>query len=98
MKTKQHVNKSSQQKGFFAAHGLCPANRAELRAEIFCPAAPAHYFCKSSYAPATRQATTVLPAFARSCFADAELCREEKKQKSLPRHREALKYLLGLVI
>jgi hypothetical protein len=41
LKKQKQVNKSSQQKGFFAAHGLCPANRAEPRAGIFCPAAPA---------------------------------------------------------
>ncbi|MGY3214092.1 hypothetical protein [Mucilaginibacter sp. HD30] len=27
LKNKQHVNKSSQQEGFFAAPGLCPANQ-----------------------------------------------------------------------
>jgi hypothetical protein len=75
----QSNQKSSRQKGFFAAPGLCPANRAEPRAGIFCPTSFAHClrFCKISYAPATHEATIVLPAFARSCFADAG-----KKKKS----------------
>jgi hypothetical protein len=52
----QSNQRSSQQKGFFAAQCLCPANQSEPRAGIFCPASPAHFhlFCKSSYAPATR--------------------------------------------
>jgi hypothetical protein len=67
--------KSSQQKCFFAARGLSPANRAEPRA-----AKPYLYFVRSiSHASArfanaltAAQATIVLPAFARSCSADGE--------------------------
>jgi hypothetical protein len=65
--------RSSQQRGFFAAHGLYPANQVKPRAAIFCPAiAPAcPRFSKSCYAPAAAQATIVLPDFARSLSADA---------------------------
>jgi len=66
------VNNSSRQKGFFAAHGLCPANRAEPRLESFAllRSLIAPRFSKISYALATLKATIVLPAFALSCFAD----------------------------
>jgi hypothetical protein len=68
----QSNQKSSRQKGFFAAPGLCPANQPEPRAGIFCPTAfaLAPRFCKIFYALATLKAIIVLPAFARSCFAD----------------------------
>jgi len=35
------MNKSSQQKCFFAAQGLCPANRTEPGLQLFCSASPA---------------------------------------------------------
>jgi hypothetical protein len=60
--------------GFFAARGLCPANKAEPRAAKSCPTAfalaPASG--KYCYALATLQATIVLPAFARSGAAERE--------------------------
>ncbi|TSD63969.1 hypothetical protein FFF34_015515 [Inquilinus sp. KBS0705] len=54
IKKNQKIN---QQKGFFAALGLCPAKRAKPRAGIFCPASLAHSygFSKISYALASAQ-------------------------------------------
>jgi len=74
-KKQKTTNKSSQQKGFFAAHSLCPANPAEPRA-----AKPHLHFVRSlsplqvrfANAPPTAQATIVLPAFARSLSADGK--------------------------
>jgi hypothetical protein len=45
--------KSSQQKGFFAARGLCPANQAKTRAVKFCPAVARSglRFCKKLLCP-----------------------------------------------
>jgi hypothetical protein len=71
----QSNQKSSQQKCFFAAQGLYPANQAKPRA-----AKPYLHFVRSlpqasdkvRYAPATALPTIVLPTFARSCSADGE--------------------------
>jgi hypothetical protein len=64
------TKRSSQQKGFFAAQGLCPANSAKPGLEtiahslIACPSA------NIPYALQPHMATIVLPDFARSCSAD----------------------------
>ncbi|WP_221283380.1 hypothetical protein [Mucilaginibacter lappiensis] len=66
--------KSSHQKCFFAAQGLCPANRTEPGLQLFCPTLFALFPTlqqKLANAPAT-QASIVLPAFARSCSADGK--------------------------
>jgi hypothetical protein len=64
--------KSSQQRGFFAARGFCPANQVKPRAVKFCPAIAPTW-------PALQQKITmpfrthrppVLPDFARSLSAD----------------------------
>jgi len=66
----QSNQKSSQQKGFFAAQGLYPANHSKPRAANYCPKA-AHAQCcgKICYALPTHKATIVLPDFIRSCSA-----------------------------
>jgi hypothetical protein len=66
----QSNQKSSQQKGFFAALGFCAAKLAKPRLESIA-------LLRSLLPPASAkvpmpcrpQATIVLPAFARSCFA-----------------------------
>jgi hypothetical protein len=76
--------KGFQQKCFFAAQGLSPANRAEPRAAIilryFVPTFP-RASAKTCYAPATAPPTIVLPAFARSCSADRK---KNKKNQGNP--------------
>jgi len=66
--------KSSQQKGFFAAQGLCAANQAKPGLLYFYPAIathPAFTLLQKSAMPAiTHRATIVLPDFARSCSTD----------------------------
>jgi hypothetical protein len=66
------VNNAFQQKGFFAARGLCPANQAKPGLQNLAPLAFAlcHRFGKYCYALAAAQATIVLPDFIRSCSAD----------------------------
>ena len=66
------TKKSSQQKGFLAAPGLCPANQAKPRAAKHLP-----YFVRSKpalrkhcYALSAHMPTIVLPDFARSGSAD----------------------------
>jgi hypothetical protein len=62
--------KSSQQKCFFAALGLCPANQAKPGLLPFHAASLAHSprFSKKPLCPAiTHKATIVLPDFIRSC-------------------------------
>ncbi|MGN8071469.1 hypothetical protein [Mucilaginibacter sp. SG564] len=72
--------KSSQQKCFFAAHGLCPAKRTGPRAAIILPdfvrSSPALQQ-KLANALAIARAYIVLPAFARSLSADG------KKKKAM---------------
>jgi hypothetical protein len=60
--------KSSQQRGFFAAHGLCPANQVKPRAVIFLPPSlhKAQRFSKKLLCPACAQPSSVLPDFTRS--------------------------------
>jgi len=73
-KKRQRIT-SSQQKCFFAAQGLCPANQPEPRAAIILPNFVRTLACasaKTCYAPATAPPTIVLPAFARSLSADGE--------------------------
>jgi hypothetical protein len=56
-------------------HRPLPRNRQNHGPEIFCLLRPRWPLAsaKVSNAPAARKASIVLPAFARSCFADAEL-------------------------
>jgi hypothetical protein len=74
----QSNQKSSRQKGFFAHQAFALQTMQNHGLESFAPLAFAHSprFSKISYAPAAHKATIVLPAFARSCFADTG---EEKK-------------------
>jgi hypothetical protein len=63
--------KSSQQRGFFAAHGLCPANQVKPRAVIFLPRFRSHKAnasAKSYYAPPCTQACSF------TCFHPKLIC------------------------
>ncbi|MFD0748759.1 hypothetical protein ACFQZS_01310 [Mucilaginibacter calamicampi] len=64
--------KSSQQRGFFAAHGLCPANQVKPRAVKFCPAvAPTWPTLQQKITmPLPTHGPSVFPAFIRSLSAD----------------------------
>ena len=64
--------KGFQQKGFFAAQGLCPANQPKPRAAKCCPTsfALAHASANIAMPLPAHMATIVLPDFARSCSAD----------------------------
>jgi hypothetical protein len=61
--------KSSQQKGFFAARGLYPAKRTEPGLELL-PLPSTPHACKNFLCPAAALPHIVLPVFARSCSAD----------------------------
>jgi hypothetical protein len=58
-KNKQSVNNGCQQKGFFAAHGLCAANQPKPRAAKCCPTsfAPGRCFDNYCYALPALKAT-----------------------------------------
>jgi hypothetical protein len=81
--------KSSQPKCFFAARGLCPANQVKPRATFFCPASLALAFaqCKIPDALSLRTMPSVLPAFTRSCSADASA--KNKILQSLEQSKKA---------
>ncbi|RYY36087.1 MAG: hypothetical protein EOP46_07705 [Sphingobacteriaceae bacterium] len=66
------TKKSSQQKGFFAAQGICPANQPKPGPDLFCPTAHCSRFSKNIKCPTAALPLNVLSDFARSCFADAE--------------------------
>jgi hypothetical protein len=70
------MNKSSQQKCFFAAQGLCAANQAKPGLLYFYSAVATHFgLCASvkiCYALPLHKAIIVLPDFTRSCSTDRE--------------------------
>jgi hypothetical protein len=68
---KQKKQKFIQQRGFFAARGLYPASVQNHGLETLCTTSPAAASAQDSAMPLQpHKATIVLPASARSFFAD----------------------------
>jgi hypothetical protein len=73
----QSSKKSSQQKGFFAALAIALQTGQNHGLESFAAHAHCSALLQNFLCPCHPQATIVMPAFARSCFADAELLDSE---------------------
>ena len=69
------TKRSSQQRGFFAAHGPLPCDQWKPGLQYFCPTSFAQFprFSKNLLCPATARPTIVFPALARSFSADGVL-------------------------
>jgi|GEM_PF-5276443 len=75
--------KSSHQKGFFAALGLCPANQVKPRAVIFLPLLSRQPTLQQKFTmPFPAHLPQVLPAFARSFPADSRIRNKSCSKKA----------------
>ncbi|HTE00157.1 MAG TPA: hypothetical protein VK668_12775 [Mucilaginibacter sp.] len=84
MNTYQQVNKGFQQKCFFAAHGLCPANQAKPGLQTIAPKSRIPDATAKFAMPFLRtRAAIVLPDFIRSCSADEEKKTTKQDKKAL---------------
>jgi hypothetical protein len=89
------VNKSSQQKGFFPHWAFAPQIGQNHGLESFAPLRTRLPLLLQKFlCPCRPQATLVLPAFARSCFADAE--RKENPINPLIKRIKVQKFALGI--